>query len=1037
MESVLKISLLGNFQIEYQGNPVAAFGADRIQSLLTYLLLHRQAPQPRHHLAFQLWPDSSDSQARTNLRNLLFTLRNALPDAERFLEITNVTLWWKPNGPYALDVADFQRALDEAAADPANAQEKLARAVSLYKGDLLPGNYDDWIISPREELHHCYVEALERLISLLEQAGDLREAIRCTQRLIGDDPLNENSYITLMRLHAMSGDRAGVRRVYEQCASTLRRELNTEPAPSTQAAYEHLLRVEVAYTPPAAVTLVAPAAVPVRRLSPPKSTVAFVGRERELAELAELLADPGCRLLTITAPGGMGKTQLALQTAHGHAPIYADGAAFVTLVAVESVDLIPSSIASGLGVTFSGATDPVEQLLNVLQPKELLLVLDNFEHLVEGADLLSEILMAAPNVKILATSRERLNLQEEWVYDLHGLSIPDDDAADWQESSAVQLFVQSARRAAAAFAITETDRSAVIRICRLVEAMPLALQLAAAWVRVLSVEGIVAEIERSIAFLESTHRNVSERHRSLRAVFDQSWSLLTDQEQQVMCRLSVFRGGFDRSFAESVTGASLPLLSSLVDKSLVRRTEAGRYSLHELIRQYGHTALQAAGELESTRDRHLRAYVEMAADMEDRMFGSMQVPLIERLETEHDNLRAALDWGLQPGTGMIAAEHPHERVVEGARLAAVLGRFWYLRGHLAEGRSWLETALARLEVIALDPSPAIQKVQSRLLFGAGEVIASADHPQKAQPLLEKSLVLARQLNDRRGIIMAQHRLSETILEQGDYATTVQLAEETLTLARELEDPWLMGRSLSILATVALEQEEYARSEMLANEALKHFRSQKEGGMVVYLLNILGQLALYRGDPAHGTTLLEEALTLNRTVTRLRMGAAWTLRNLGTATQLQGDLKRAADCFRESVELRWELGQIAGLAWAMEGLAEVAAATGAPERAAILWGAAESMRSDVGSLMSKPDRNRHEASVATARDLLGRERFQAAWIHGKSLSQAEVVAYALEKFEGGRWQVAGGRWQAAGSRRQAAGSRQQVAGGRWQVVGGRW
>jgi tetratricopeptide (TPR) repeat protein len=285
-------------------------------------------------------------------------------------------------------------------------------------------------------------------------------------------------------------------------------------------------------------------------------------------------------------------------------------------------------------------------------------------------------------------------------------------------------------------------------------------------------------------------------------------------------------------------------------------------------------------------------------------------------------------------------------------------------------------------------------VQARLFFAAGEVIGAADHPQKARDLLEKSLALARQLNDRHAIITALHKLSETILEQGDYVTTVQLVEETLPLARELNDPWLMGRSLSILATVALEQEEYARSETLANEALMLFRSQKESGMVVYLLNILGQLALLRGDPVLATALLEEGLTINRTVTRLRMGAAWTLRNLGTAAQHQGDFKRAADCFGESARLRWELRQIAGLAWAIEGLAEVAAATGNPERAAILWGAAENLRSEVGSVMSKSDRIRHEASAATAHNLLGEERFQAASAQGKRLPQEEVIAYAL-------------------------------------------
>ncbi|MEZ4835826.1 MAG: bacterial transcriptional activator domain-containing protein [Caldilineaceae bacterium] len=279
MAHKLLINLLGEFRIEYEGNSLAAFSADRLQSLLAYLLLHRSAPQPRHHLAFQLWPDSSESQARTNLRNLLHNLRNNLPDAETFLDITNMTLQWRGDAPCRLDIEDFAQARAAAAEAEGSsalteARRHLETAADAYKGDLLPGNYDDWVLALREDLRHQYADALLRLISVLEQLGDLRAALQYGQRLLHDDPLNEATYVTLMRLYALSGDRGGVRRIYQQCAAILERELGVEPGPATVTAYEQILRMEpapVTILPTATPMPVASVPTPTRpRLSPPK-----------------------------------------------------------------------------------------------------------------------------------------------------------------------------------------------------------------------------------------------------------------------------------------------------------------------------------------------------------------------------------------------------------------------------------------------------------------------------------------------------------------------------------------------------------------------------------------------------------------------------------------------------------------------------------------------------------------------------------------------------------------------------------------------
>jgi predicted ATPase/DNA-binding SARP family transcriptional activator len=985
---------------------VTALSADRLQSLLAYLLLNRAAPQPRHHLAFQLWPDSSESQARTNLRNLLHNLRANLPEAGTFLDITNLTLQWRPDAPFWLDVEAFQQRRNQAAdAEKQNAWEDARRlleeAVAFYRGDLLPGNYDDWISGRREELRQGYAETLTRLVSILEGMGDLGAALQYAQRLLRDDPLNETTYVMLMRLYAQSGDRSSIRRIYDQCVTTLQRELGVEPGATTQSAYQHFLRAEapLAVTSPVATPL-PPAPVPVkRRLTPPKSTTVFIGREAELAQLAQLIADPHVRLLTITGPGGIGKTQLAMQTARGHTSIFADGAPFIGLASVVSADLLAQSIATGIEVTLAGSADPEEQLLNALRDREMLLVLDNFEHLLDGAELLSEILIQSPGVKILVTSRERLNLHEEWLYDLHGLPIPDGDDADWEENSAVRLFLQSARRANAALTPSEKDRGAITQICRLVEGMPLGIQLAAAWARVLTPIEIAHEIARSLAFLESSYRDIPERHRSLQAVFEHSWRLLLGQEQQVLRRLSVFRSGFDRQAAAQVAGASLPLLSALVDKSLVRRTDANRYSLHEVVRQYADSVLRQSGEFDTIRQRHLQYQLDLATKIQQKLYGPLQPDLLEQLETEHDNLRAALDWALPPlsanHTDQPSTSIPAAVQLSAARLAMILARFWYLRGHFHEGQSWMKRALM---VVETNPPEAgtddLLYIRAGLLFGLGEVSAASDDTRAAVPLLEESLAIFRQLQRTRDVIMLLHRISETISELGDYDRAEQLLEESLPLARAQNEAWLVGRSLSILASMSLDQGKPEKCEVLATEALGLFRGQEDSGAVVYLLNVLGQLATQHGDLTRAATLLEEALSINRTVTRLRMGAAWTLRNLGTVAQLQGDYTRATAYFQESLALRQELRQLSGMAWAIEGLAEVAALTGDRQRSVRLWAVAAAQRATVGSEMGEMDRVRTEPILAHLRASLGENPFNALWAEGSALSLEEATAYAL-------------------------------------------
>ena len=386
------------------------------------------------------------------------------------------------------------------------------------------------------------------------------------------------------------------------------------------------------------------------RSEPPIPPTPLVGRELELVEIARLLHDPQCRLLTLTGAGGIGKTRLALESARRLHETMCHGAFFVSLVGVSAPEFIVPAIADALGLGMSGSLNQMAQLLNYLREKQVLIVLDNFEHLLDGAELLSEILQHAPGVKLLVSSRELLHLQAEWVLEVHGLLVPQSATIEELEaSSSTMLFLQRAQQVRVGFVLTDVERTAVLRICQLVQGLPLAIELAAAWVWTLSCREIAYEIERGLDFLAATARDMPERHRSITTVFDQSWKLLSSDEQRVLRQLSVFRGSFTRRAAERVAGTRLPLLSALVDKSLVQHSDehAGRFELHELIRQYAAVRLEEnMAEEPENRERHSHYYLTLLEEQEPALRSRCQKETLTKLTADIDNLRVAWDFAI-------------------------------------------------------------------------------------------------------------------------------------------------------------------------------------------------------------------------------------------------------------------------------------------------------------------------------------------------------------------------------------------------------
>ena len=586
--SCVKVALLGPPRLERDGEPIQVNTRKAI-ALLAYLVL-TQRRHSRESLAALFWSDYDQAHARGALRNTLYELNKALGGAG--LDITREDVGFGGDERLTLDVVEFQHDLDECKTHGHGPEsvcsaclDCLAQAAELYRADLLAGfnvgassEFEQWQLFQTEALRGKLADALERLSRGHRDRGEFERAILYARRWQSLDPLEESANRRLMEVHARAGQRAAALQQYQELVERLRHELDVAPQADTTKLYQAIRKNQVLTSPPRPVAGNLAAHVP---------STPFIGREEELAQLARWLNDPEARLLTLVGSGGIGKTRLALHCALVHGDRFTHGAYFVPLAPV-SADLLISAIAQSLDLSFLGRQIPKLQLLDYLREKHLLLVLDNFEHLRDQAALLTDISTRAPRVKLLVTSREWLNLPQERVFDLRGLPFPEANRpaeTNLEDYAAVQLFVQNARRVHWSFMLRSEERG-VERICQLVEGMPLGIELAAAWVRVISPEEIAREIGRDFQFLSTTLGGLPERHRSLRVVFDYSYNRLSSEAQRAFRQMSVFKAGFSRDAAERVAGAPLPLLATLVDHSLLHRTVSGRYEVHELLRQY-------------------------------------------------------------------------------------------------------------------------------------------------------------------------------------------------------------------------------------------------------------------------------------------------------------------------------------------------------------------------------------------------------------------------------------------------------------------
>ncbi len=646
----------------------------------------------------------------------------------------------------------------------------------------------------------------------------------------------------------------------------------------------------------------------------PVNLTSFVGREFELAALGRLLNDPLCRLLTLIGTGGIGKTRLAIEAASRHREHFTGGVCFIPLASLSSSTFLVQAIGDSLTFSFQGQIEPRAQLLDHLSTRQMLLVLDNFEHLLDGAAFLVEILERAPHVKLLTTSRERLNLQSEWVYTIQGMRVPSSDQVDrFEEYTSVQLFIQSARRAKADFMLQTEDWPAVARICQLVEGIPLSIELASAWVPVLSCSEIVQEIERSFDFLATSAVDVPERQRSQRAVFDHSWKLLSVEERRILSQLALFQGGFERNAASEVAGASLTALMGLVSKSLIRTADSGRFDLHEAIRQYAVSHLDEDPECGTTCDRHCTYYLTLLRDQKDAIHGPTQRETIRILKNEIDNIRVAWKWAVD-----------HDKLTLISQALRSFGWLCNIGVMYGEGIEQIETVVRTLR--AIPEGAERQSVLGTALAQQGLLLFRQGKFDLALDRLEESLAILRPIGEPdplcdplvlTGVIMHLH---------GEIDRSQSLLEEGLVQARKATNDFYTAYALYNLGYIDSLRGQYSEGYDRMAAGLALWRELGDPSSIALGLNYISSTAIHLGRVKEAQAFLQESISLLTEVGDLwGMGTAY--RFLGLATLAEGNAEKAQAYIRKSLELfegiitGWDVAQ------SLVFLAEATAAAG--------------------------------------------------------------------------------------------------------------
>ena len=946
----LRLNLLGGLTLEPTG-----FHRPKPLLLLAYLAL--EGRKEKRHLQELFWSDAANPAG--SLRTAMNQIRQVSPD---LLLSDEHTVWTAVEN----DLAALQSTISERDAPKVEA---------LYRGEFLHGfslpdwsaELEEWVFSTREFIAARVRGTLIRAAETEAGKGAFDLAAGWAAKafyLKRQDQTPED----IERLYPLliAGEDALADEVRRQA-----KEFGLELNLSRKEARGRYVTATLEGSPEA-------------RTIPnnlPRAKTSFIGRDPELVELGQMIGQPEVQLLTLLGPGGIGKTRLSLQLAAGQLEEanFPDGVYFVALESRNESNQIPLALAQTLRI--KPTDDPFAALKSAIGDKYMLLVLDNFEHLVDGALLVSELLEACANLSIVVTSRERLNLEEEHILPLQGLPFPTGSGfAESQYVDAIELFVQRAKRARLDFELSPENLPFVLEVCRLVEGSPLGIELAAAWLRSLSLPDLVREITTSKDVLETSSRNIPGRHQSLRTVFEHSWNLLKPKEQLALAKLSVFRGGFTREAASGVADTNLGLLAALVNKSLLRLSETepeteGRYDFHALLLEYAKEKFAGLSEATDTQAKHAQYFLAL---VEAASRDGLQAQ-IKCCKQEYENLLAALAW---------SQEHHHG--LFGLRLGILLGSLWQSQGYNSEGIHWLRTVLSHPEAA----SASAERFQALILISRIAMIHS-EHVPVGLAYGEEALALAQTLENEEYIVQAYLRLSLVAQKQSDWTAVEKYGEAGLALARKINHSGLIANALWIVGgNLAIITGDYVKSRSHLEESLSLNRQLGLRLETGFSLNNLGFLVFLLGDLQAAKAYLEEALLIAQDTPDLYM-ACVAQDSLSAVMQDLGDLGSARLLADQALKYSWQIQNTINLHNALENLASLAVLQGQAKRASQLWGVAERFQIEDTSGIGRLSRDRTERFIRIAKAQLDETSFHTAWQEGRTMKLEEAIGYALE------------------------------------------
>jgi predicted ATPase len=1009
------------------------------QALFKFLLTERGKAWSQDQLVEALFPDLNPIKAAQNLRTRIYELRHLLePDllkgrASQYVLHAGSHLYaLSKEAPLWIDTEAFSMLCAQAKKAEklerwTEASEYYQSALALYRGDYLSEDlYEEWTIAPRREWRERYLLALSRLAECQARLGRYEQAIEVCTKLIYLAPSDERAYTQKMLFHFLTHETSQALYTYQSYAKQLKKELDLTPSAAIQKLYREIMNdtVNLASNP-----YPAPAGSAKHNL--PLALTSFIGRANEVEEVKERLA--AYRLVTIVGPGGAGKTRLALHVAAALVNRFSNGVWLLEFASLQDPKLLVQTVATALGLNEQPQISLEASLIDFLKPKRILLIFDNCEHLASAcAELAEKLLKTCPELCLLATSREVLDIQGECIWSIPALSLPAEknftSIAQINESDAVRLFVERARQSQSHFALNEQNASLVAQICRQLEGLPLAIELAATRLRALSIEQIAVRLDARLEFLAGHQRIVPSRHRTLRATMDWSFGLLNESEKTLLRRLAVFSGGWSLEAAEAIScDAHLPakqivsLLGHLIDKSLIALSsgqKTARYTMLETTRQYSLEKLRESQELERISSKHLAYYLALAQQSNSLTQRVIQPALSEKRLNEEANLRAALQhaWQIAPQSGLEMAQALGNywettgnwtEGIEALRLGLQLcpdapaflrscatswvGYLMHRRGDYLLAKRWLQEGLS----LARDCDNAIALVHA--LEGLGMLAWAEADLSAVQILYEEMLTIAQTHGHTRGMFSALAELGDLAGQQKNYPLAQRYFDMSLEQSHRARTPEERADSYVCLGRIARRKDDLSEAQIFFEKSLEITRHLEDHSELPITLTNLA--FLYTQQERYEAAILyhTEALGIYRHYGQ-KLGVAFAIRNIANTALRQGHYALAQRCYEESLLLRQGLGNAPGITYILEGLAMISVRQSCVERGARLLGAACALREKLGSYRQPADLTLLQEHIELAQAELGVEQYNALWDDGYTYTLDQAIAYALGRDE---------------------------------------